>query len=86
MESDFESVVSVSEPLEEEFVANIKSGPIDEESQVTIDEDIVSFNFNIAVALVKENGEAVDTEFTEAVGEKNFHVRAETRYVSRNAD
>ena len=37
--------------------------------QTNVDEDTLSFNFNITVALVEDNSNVVGNEFTEAVGE-----------------
>lgn len=71
-ESDFDSIVAVSQPPEEEFETNIESASIEgeeEENQATVNEDVLSFNLNIALALVEENGVAIESEFTEAVGE-----------------
>ena len=56
--SDLESIIAVSEPFEEEFEANA-SGSIEAEVQANVDEDTLSFNSNIAVALVEDNSNVV---------------------------
>ena len=64
-----ESIVAFSEPFEEEFVANASGSIEAEEVQANVDKDTLSFNFNIAVALVEDNSNVVENEFMKAVGE-----------------
>ena len=89
MESDLESIVAVSEPFEEEFEANASGSIEAEEVPANVDEDTLSFNFNIAVALVEDNSNVVENEFTEAVGEiedrNSFLCLVVRRYVSLKA-
>ena len=56
-------------PFEEELEANASRSIEAEEVQANVDEHTLSFNFNIAVALVEYNSNVVENEFTEAVGE-----------------
>ena len=96
MESDFESIVAVSEP----FLRGIwgqcvgvnrsrRSPGRGPAVQANVDEDTLSFNFNIAVALVEDNSNVVENEFMEAVGEiedrNSFLCLVVRRYVSLKA-
>ena len=69
MDIDLESIVSVSESMEEE------SGPIDvPERSASIGEearakDYLPFNFNIAMTLIENESGVMEAEFTEAVNE-----------------
>ena len=56
-------------PFEEELEANASRSIEAEEVQANVDEHTLSFNFNITVALVEDNSNVVENEFTEAVGE-----------------
>ena len=60
MESDLKSIVAVSGPFEEEFEANASGSIEAEEVPESVDEDTLSFNFNIAVALVEDNSNVVE--------------------------
>ena len=97
--SDLESIIAVSEPFEEEFEANalgsieaeeVKKNKKRKKKKTSVVEGTLSFNFNIAVALVEDNSNVVENEFTEAVGEiegrNSILCLSVRRYVSLKVD